>query len=223
MYGDRSMVKKFFQLVTGVQLYHELEKDINEQEYIRVHQNINGKDNNYQRDNTYIIRDLYFEPSIEEIGEDIFQQPSTSKYNEEFWVSFRYDYHYSKIVLNKKCCVNGMSSDQTVEISKQQCKDILNGKVEWMRNSEEALIVEFYVKMKMQNLKPGIIREYVRETYHLEENVSVMIDQNIGIGFDQKSLFHYDIPIYSTIVNYVLKIRYSGTIPADVRSIACLA
>ncbi|MFQ9510093.1 MAG: VTC domain-containing protein [Lachnospiraceae bacterium] len=217
------MVKKIFQLVTGVQLYHELEKDINEEEYIRVHQNINGKDNNYQRDNTYIIRDLYFEPSIEEIGEDIFQQPSTSKYNEEFWISFRYDYHYSKIVLNKKCCVNGMSSDQTVEISKQQCKDILNGKVEWMRNSEEALIVEFYVKMQMQNLKPGIIREYVRETYHLEENVSVMIDQNIGIGFDQKSLFHYDIPIYSTIVNYVLKIRYSGTIPADVRSIACLA
>lgn len=217
------MIKKFFQLVTGVQLYHELEKDINEQEYIRVHQNLNVKGNKNQRDNTYIIRDLYFEPTIEESDEDIFKQSPASEYNEKFWISFLYDYHYSKILLNKNCRVNGMMSDQTVEISKQQCKDLLNGKVEWMRDSEEALLVEFYVKMKMHNLKPGIIHEYVRETYHVEDNVSVMIDQNIGIGFDPKSLFRYDLPIYSSIVNYVLKIRYIGTLPADVRSIACLA
>lgn len=78
--------------------------------------------------------------------------------------------------LEKKSKINGLCKKVSCKITAEECQKIIDGDIEFMKDSEEALMREFYAKMKYQLLRPKCIVAYHRECYvYAPGNVRVTI------------------------------------------------
>lgn len=130
-------------------------------------------------DGKYHIRSLYFDnPDDKALREKI----DGVNIREKFRIRL-YNWDTSLIKLEKKSKRNGLGTKHSVNLTAEEAQKIVDGNLDWMMASDQALVQELYCKMRYQRLEPKTIVDYTREPFIFKPgNVRVTLDYDIRTG-----------------------------------------
>lgn len=163
-------------------------------------------------DGKYLVRSLYFETPDDKV---LLEKQYGLNDREKFRIRY-YNNDTSWINLEKKSKVNGYGKKLSAPLTKEQCEKLIAGDIQWMKQSEHALITELYLKMKLQLLKPKTIVDYMREPFvYAPGNVRITIDSEIKTGILAKDFFNQDLPVIRSNAGNViiLEVKYDSFLP----------
>jgi len=175
-------------------------------------------DKNSNSKGEYKIRSLYFD-NIK--NKALMEKINGVNCREKFRIRFYNDDH-SFIKLEKKSKINSLCNKISEPISKEECKKIIRGDIDFLRQSDKGLFLELYSKMKSELLKPRTIVDYTREAYvYRAGNVRITFDKNIRTGIHSKNLFDMNLPTVSAIDNryIVLEVKYDEFLPEIIQHV----
>lgn len=196
-----------------IHLRHELKHTITYSDYLAIRNRLKviaKPDINVSDNGTYSIRSLYFD----NIDDKALRQKIDGV---NFREKFRLRYYGGKqdfIRLEKKIKINGLTGKDMALLTGEQCEQLLIGEYKWMPDTKNELILEFYAKLKYQQLKPKTIVDYNREPYvYIPGNVRITIDSNIRTGLYNKDFLNRNIPTISTGSEIILEVKYDEFLP----------
>lgn len=130
-------------------------------------------------DGKYHIRSLYFDnPDDKALHEKI----DGVNIREKFRIHL-YNRDTSLIKLEKKSKRNGLGTKYSANLTEEEAQKIVDGDLDWMMASDQALVQELYCKMRYQRLEPKTIVDYTREPFIFRPgNVRVTLDYDIRTG-----------------------------------------
>lgn len=130
-------------------------------------------------DGKYHIRSLYFDnPDDKALHEKI----DGVNIREKFRIRL-YNRDTSLIKLEKKSKRNGLGTKYSANLTEEEAQKIVDGDLDWMMASDQALVQELYCKMRYQRLEPKTIVDYTREPFIFRPgNVRVTLDYDIRTG-----------------------------------------
>lgn len=200
---------------------NEIKHYINMSDYLGIRSRlmqIMRIDKNSNADREYKIRSLYFDNIKDKV---LMEKIHGINRREKFRIRFYNDNH-SFIRLEKKSKINGLCSKMSEPILKEECERIVNGDIDFLKESKKGLFVELYSKMKWDLLKPKTIVDYTREAHvYPVGNVRITFDKNIRTGIYSKNLFDKDLPTVNSIDNryIVLEVKYDEFLPEIIQHI----
>ncbi len=168
------------QEMTGIRLFQEQEILLDQAEYKSFYKTINESstkmDSGIVKADTKEVCEIYFDSAyIPEV------QP------EQFMLTMEQKGKRKSFILKRKNKIGKYESEKSVKISKEQYRKILQGSLDWMKQSGKTLLNEFYFKTKLFHYKISkIIKCYREEIYMKYENLLVTIDQNLKAYTTQK-------------------------------------
>lgn len=168
-------------------------------------------------DGRYEIRSLYFD----NMNDKAFREKMDGvNIREKFRIRY-YNGDTSLIKLEKKSKINGLCLKESVRLTVEQTKAILNGDYTWMTKCEEPLVREFYLKIKQNGLRPKTIVDYIREPFIFGPgNVRITLDYNIRTGMTATDFLDAScvtVPIADH--PYILEIKWDEYLPDMVKDI----
>lgn len=200
---------------------HEMKVFINYSDYISIKsrlKNFAKLDKNASENGVYHIRSLYFDNFNDK---SLMEKINGFNNREKFRIRF-YNHNHSFIKLEKKSKANGLCYKSSVQLTKEECGKILNGNIEFLKDSNIAVLKEFYCKLKYQCLKSKTIVDYTREAYIFNAgNVRITIDRNIKSGLYSTSIFDPELPTLGLINDnpIILEIKYDNFLPDIIRDL----
>lgn len=198
-------------------LRHEIKHGINCMDRMLLQQRLKAvakRDANVDASGKYRIRSLYFD----NFDDKALREKLNGLNNREKFRIRYYNDDYSYINLEKKRRINGLCSKKSVRLTREQCENIIAGDIEWMRHSLEPLLLELYIKMNCQQLKPKTLVDYTREPFVFEPgNVRITIDTDIKTGLNSKDLFNQDLAAMKASPNIILEVKYDEFLPGIIR------
>lgn len=201
---------------------HELKFAIPYPEYVAMRARLRlimKSDPHVNENGLYQIRSIYFDNSddkalrekIDGIGK-----------REKFRIRY-YNDDFSFIVLEKKMKNGNRCSKFDARITEEECRKILKGDIDWMKNNENNLIKEFYAKMRFQRLKPRVLVSYVREPYiYHAGNVRITFDSRIRTTLYSQDFLTKevnDISATDTPGDMLLEVKFDNYLPSIIRDI----
>ncbi len=200
---------------------HEIKHYINLSDYFALRQRlkvITKADPNVGEDGKYRIRSLYFD----NLDDKALREKINGINNREKFRIRYYNQDTSFINLEKKSKINGLCNKQSASVTKKQCEQMVEGNIEWMKDTGNPLLIELYTKMHYQQLKPKTVVDYIREPFIYEPgNVRITIDSKIRTGLHSKDLFNEDLPTMSTDTDgtIILEVKFDEFLPEIIRDI----
>ncbi|AIY79146.1 polyphosphate polymerase domain-containing protein [Clostridium botulinum] len=200
---------------------HELKHYINFSDYLAIKSRIRSImhiDKNANKDNEYKIRSLYFDNAYDKV---LMEKVIGLSKRDKFRIRFYNDNH-EFIRLEKKSKIRGLCLKDSTRISKEECEKIINGKIEFLKDSRDKLFIDLYAQMKGQLLRPKTIVDYTREAYiYPIGNVRITFDKSVRTGVQSKNLFNDDLPTIETIDNkhIVLEVKFDEFLPQVIQDI----
>ncbi len=199
---------------------HEHKHYLNYSDYLILKsrlQTIMKLDKHAAQDGEYKIRSIYFENYQDKA---LMEKLNGVNEREKFRIRYYKD-DFSYITLEKKSKIDGLTSKVSTVISKEEAEAILNGDINWMAESKNALLLELYCKMKTQLLRPRTIVDYIREPYiYGPGNVRVTIDKEIRTGIFNNDFFNIDLPTVPVGDRTILlEVKYDDFIPEMISDI----
>lgn len=167
-------------------------------------------------DGKYFIRSLYFDtPGDTALRNKI---DGVSR-REKFRIRY-YNHDTNLINLEKKSKLAGLGNKQSVNLTVEESQKIVDGDIEWMLKAKHSLLHELYLKMKMQQLRPKTIVDYIREPFvYAPGNVRVTLDYDIRTALGCTDFLNPDCPTIpagdSTII---LEVKWDEFLPDIIRS-----
>jgi hypothetical protein len=201
--------------MNNVKFRHEIKHFINYSDYLQIKNRLRfvAKLDTSSGDNgKYKIRSLYFDNLYDKA---LLEKLNGINNRKKFRIRF-YNDDTSFIRLEKKCKINGLTQKLGTRITKEQCTKILSNDLEWIKDTKDALLVEFYSKCNYLLLKPRTIVDYIREAYIFEPgNVRVTFDMDVKSGLYSKDLYEKDLPSIGSIQNnsIILEVKYDEFLP----------
>lgn len=166
-------------------------------------------------DGKYMIRSLYFDNAADKALREKLDGISR---REKFRIRF-YNGDTSVIRLEKKSKTGGRGKKQSVNLTAVQVLDLVNGRADWMADSQEDLIRELYIKMRIQRLRPKIIVDYIREPFIFGPgNVRVTLDYDIRTGFRCEDFLNPAcITVPAGDAPMILEVKWDNFLPDIIR------
>ncbi len=169
--------------------------------------------------NGYFIRSLYFDT------------PSSDAYYEKLdGVLYRKKYRirlYNQddkfIRLERKLKHNNLTSKDQTLISKELCQNIIHNTVYYMKTNDN-LLKEFLVDMKLKVLRPSVIVDYDRLAFtYPVSDVRVTFDSHVASSKYNYDLFNYRDSTYKVIDDdlVILEVKYNEILPEIIADILC--
>lgn len=196
---------------------HELKHEINLSDMIAIRHRLKAvaKPDENATDGKYFIRSLYFDnPADKALREKL----DGINQREKFRIRF-YNLNTSVIHLEKKSKLNGLGCKESVCLTEAQAQAIVDGDYEFMMESGEPLLQEFYLKLKSQGLRPKTIVDYIREPFvYAPGNVRVTLDYNIRTGLHCTDFLRLDcitIPVKGAPI--ILEVKWDEFLPSVIR------
>ena len=200
---------------------HEYKHNINYIDYLALRSRLLAvarPDGNACADGTYLIRSLYFD----NLSDKVLREKIDGVNNrEKFRIRF-YNRDDTVIHLEKKSKINGLCNKLSTNLTREQTENIIAGRIDFMKESKDALLIEFYAKMKYQLLRPKTIVDYIREPYiYGPGNVRITIDSQIRTGILSKSIFTDILPTINTGYGnaIILEVKYDEFLPEVINMI----
>lgn len=163
----------------AIKLRHELKYNINHGEDMVLSarlRNLFKHDNNAGSRGSYRVSSLYFDNPYDKA---YFEKIEGLRDREKFRIRY-YNDNYDFIKLEKKIKTKGLCGKRSAPLTASQFCDITNGNIDFMKESDDPLIAEFYSKLKGQQLKPKKMVIYDREAFiYTPGNVRITIDRNL--------------------------------------------
>ena len=201
---------------------HELKYAISYSDYKAIKSRISKimkTDSHTCEDGTYRIRSIYFDNADDKALRE--KEGGISK-REKFRIRY-YNDDLSFITLEKKMKINDLCMKLDSRISENECRKILAGDIEWMKDHPENLVKELYAKMKYQQLKPRVLVSYLREPYiYAPGNVRVTFDLKIRTSlYSQNFLPGNDLDISATDNPWdmLIEVKYDEYLPDIIRDL----
>ena len=201
---------------------HELKYLIPYADYLAMRQRLKAvmkKDPHTSEDGKYTIRSIYFDNCDDKALKE--KIDGVSK-REKFRIRY-YNDDFSFITLEKKMKIDSLCLKYDATITEEECRKILNGDLEWMKDHKEELVKELYAKMTYQRLKPKVLVSYVREPYiYKAGNVRVTFDSKIRTSlFTQEFLTETvsDISATDTPGDMILEVKYDAFLPGIIQDL----
>ncbi len=158
---------------------HEFKYEIDFSDYMAIKSRIRQvmhSDPNCDENGRYLVRSIYFDNYKDKA---VYEKRSGIQKREKFRIRY-YNDDFSEIKLEKKQKYNGLCMKMSARLSREECEKIITGDTGWMKESNDPLIKELYVKMKTQVLRPRVVVSYIREPYvYKAGNTRVTFDSNI--------------------------------------------
>ena len=200
---------------------HELKHYINYSDYLAIRnrlRTIMHIDRNANADNEYRIRSLYFDNVYDKaLMEKAVGIPKRDKFRIRF-----YNDNHNFIRLEKKSKIRGLCLKDSERITKEECIKIINGNIEFLKNSGKNLFADLYSQMKGNLMKPRTVVDYTREAYiYPIGNVRITFDKSIRTGLHSVNLFDNDLPTIETIDHkyIVLEVKFDEFLPQVIQDI----
>lgn len=165
----------------GVELRHEWKHEINYSDLLAIRQRLSAvaKRDVHAVGGKYLVRSLYFDNLSDKALREKLDGISC---REKFRIRY-YNGDTSVIHLEKKSKIGGLGNKQSASLTAEEAQWIVDGKLEWMLQSNRPLVQELYIKMKIQGLRPKTIVDYTREPFiYGPGNVRVTLDYDIRTG-----------------------------------------
>lgn len=163
----------------------------------------------------YHIRSLYFDtPEDTALREKL----DGVKDRDKFRIRY-YNEDTSFIHLEKKSKRADLCVKSSANLTKVQAQAIVDGNLEWMKESGEELIRELYMLMRQKNLRPKTIVDYDRNPFIYQAgNVRVTLDHHIRSGLlctDFLNPAAITIPAAEDVI--ILEVKWDDYLPEIVK------
>lgn len=196
---------------------HEWKYEINQADLLVLRQRLKAvaSPDPHAVDGKYMIRSLYFDNAADKALREKLDGISR---REKFRIRF-YNGDTSVIRLEKKSKTGGRGKKQSVNLTAVRVLDLVNGRADWMADSQEELIRELYIKMRIQRLRPKIIVDYIREPFIFGPgNVRVTLDYDIRTGFRCEDFLNPAcITVPAGDAPMILEVKWDNFLPDIIR------
>ncbi len=201
---------------------HELKQEILYSDFMVLRQRLSVvlKRDNHTSEGKYEIRSLYFDDARDKA---LREKVEGVNVREKFRIRC-YNGDFSFIKLEKKSKVNGLCLKESVVLTKEQTQLILDGNYGWMKGTKEPLLMEFYIKLTTQGLRPKTIVEYTREPFiYAPGNVRVTLDYNIRTGMSCTDFLDTSCTLVPTKnAPIILEVKWDEFLPDIIKDIVQL-
>lgn len=171
-------------------------------------------DSNCGEDGTYFVRSLYFDNYMDKA---LREKINGVNKREKFRIRY-YGTDTSFIRLEKKSKINGLCNKVSCRITEQECQKIIDGDIQFMKDSEFELMHELYAKMQYQLLRPKCIVSYTRECFvYPPGNVRVTFDTDICASNNVKEFLNPRLEFLRTHHNSILEVKWNEYLPEIIR------
>lgn len=163
----------------------------------------------------YVIRSLYFDS----IADSAFRANIDGLNEREKFRLRYYNDNTALIHLEKKVKRGGLGYKLSADVTAEEVRRMLARDIDWMPTSGRALLVELYVKMKTQGLRPRAIVEYTRTPFvYAPGNVRVTVDENIRTSLRCEDFLSPDcvlVPIDVPVI--LLEVKWDAYLPSVIK------
>lgn len=164
----------------------------------------------------YKVSSLYFDDFCDSAINDNLQGSIKRK---KFRIRI-YDGKESLIKLEKKIKNNKGGKKLSTLLTKNQYDKIIHGNYNFMKNSTDEVIRDFYTYLKTRLLQPKVIVEYDREAYvYAPGDVRITFDSNIRSSVNNIDLLDQDnvlAPI-TRARDTIMEVKYTGFLPTHIK------
>ena len=119
--------------------------------------------------------------------------------------------------------INNLCLKEDARITERECRKILAGDLEWMKDDGRGLVQELYAKMHYQLMRPRVLVSYIREPYtYPPGNVRVTFDSQIRTSLFQQEFLTkevLDISATDTPEDMILEVKYDAFLPAVIQDL----
>lgn len=167
----------------------------------------------------YRVKSLYFD----NYNDKALMEKLDGVNNREKFRLRLYNNGRSFIRLEKKSKRDGICYKESVVISEEECRRLLDGDYIVLKEDGRDLCLELYAKMLYQQLRAKSIVDYMREAYvYPAGNVRVTFDYDIRTGNSIHGFLKAEpVPIPITGV-YILEVKYDTFLPEIIRAMVSL-
>ncbi len=194
-----------------MKLRHELKHYINLSDYLSIRSrlcHVAKHDMNANENGEYKIRSVYFDNYNDKV---LFEKIIGLNHRIRF-----YDDDDAFIKLEKKSKINGLCKKVSCPITKDECNKIFAGDIDFLRDSNNHLFNELYVRMNSDLWKPKTVVDYVREAYIYDAgNVRITFDKAVKTGLNCVDIFNPKLPMNDAIDSQfiILEVKYDEFLP----------
>lgn len=163
----------------------------------------------------YEIRSLYFDNLSDKVLREKLDGVNA---REKFRIRF-YNGDTSLIHLEKKSKLNGLCNKESTTLTKEEAQAIVEGRCNWMIDSDRELVRELYLKMRFQGLMPRTIVDYTREPFvYAPGNVRVTMDYDIRTGMQCTDFLNPDcVMVPAGDAQIILEVKWDDFLPSIIR------
>ena len=205
-----------------MQFRHEIKHEISTADRMVLRQRLRAvlKPDQHAVDGVYEIRSLYFDsPEDKALREKI----NGVNIREKFRIRM-YNKDTNFIRLERKYKHGGLGYKESAVLSKEQAEKIVNGDVDWMADSEDAVIQGFYACIRQEGLEPKVIVDYTREPFVFPAgNVRVTLDYNLRTGLRCTDFLNPDcVTVPARDAADILEVKWDNFLPDIVKAVVQL-
>lgn len=201
---------------------HELKYRIGYAQYIELRSRLRTvmrSDLHTGADGRYLIRSIYFDNYMDKA---LREKADGVPVREKFRIRY-YNDDFTYLTLEKKIKKNDLCMKIDAQITEKECRKLLEGRTEWMREHSESLVRELYAKMHYQMLRPRVLVSYIREPYIYQAgNVRITFDSHIRTTLYHRDFLEervIDIDTAGEPQDMVLEVKYDVFLPEIIRQI----
>ena len=198
---------------------HEVKHCISLSDYYELRTRLSivlERDSHAGEDGSYTIRSLYFDNADDKaLREKLDGVRDRDKYRLRY-----YNSDTGFINLEKKSKRGQWCTKESVSITEEECRRILDGDTEWMR-LRDGLLQECWRKMSFEGMKPQTIVEYVRDPYiYPVGNVRVTLDHDIRTGMRSTDFLDpgsITVPVVDNAI--ILEVKWDNCLPDLIKDV----
>ena len=175
-------------------------------------------ENATNKDNTYLVRSLYFDDFENSAYYDkITGEKSRYKYRIRI-----YNLDHGVIKLERKEKERNLIHKKAMTISEDVYNEIVSGNINLELTKNDDLLAEFIRDMETKDLRPSVIVNYKRLAYtYPAEDTRVTFDEGVASGRFDYNLFSKDILLYDILNSNetIIEVKFNNGIPSHIASI----
>ncbi|HSQ83506.1 MAG TPA: polyphosphate polymerase domain-containing protein, partial [Desulfobacterales bacterium] len=170
-------------------------------------------DENAGPDGRYHIRSLYFDDFK---NSALFEKQSGIANRSKYRIRI-YNFCDKIIKFERKIKLNQYVCKDCVKITREVADKIIAGDVDFLFDSENDFLKEFYLKYQSNLLRPIVIVDYLREAYvHPIGNVRITFDTEIKTGLGPADFFNnkcHTIGVTQDIHEIIIEVKFDDVLP----------
>ena len=159
---------------------------------------------------TYLIRSLYFDDSRQT---GLIDKVEGERNREKFRIRL-YNHNPAFIRLESKQKWADLVRKESAPLTQMQAENILRGDLWDLYDSRDPLLRSFYLKYRLELLRPSVIVDYEREAY-LFRDVRITFDMDLHTGNYSHGLFDPETPTVPVFPDnrMILEVKFDEMLP----------